>query len=373
MNDLNIQDFGENTNFVSFFKANELAILSKLDETIKSKIKGDFAIFIPNDQVFDLILNFANLSFDNLWDSDVLIDIMYNHFAYFRNSERIVSFINGNDFAFNKKFLDNNEDFTFELAQQLNYKTKVINIYITRGILSTPNQRKLLINIAEDNEESYLARITADPLQTITEGRLKGKNLIALCISNSRLNSLCNKNNQRIFVKALLDEFNLIWEPSLFGYETPRELYRQMHTEFYIKRKKIREVEVVRNNTIYTTYQRDINPEFNPKDVDIQKILAPSPAIVEYQEKRIKGIKTYVVYVEDYMFAFVMLNRRDAMITKTKLTTTLGSKFPSLIDTVLSNINLTRECRFQYNYGWSKIVDVYYGMFGPDLPKKYGV
>ena len=214
-------------------------------------------------------------------------------------------------------------------------------------------------------------------MQLITEGKLKGKNLIALCISNSRLNRLCNKNNQRIFVKALFDEFNLTWEPSLFGYETPRELYKQMHTEFYIKRKQIREVEVVRNNIIYGTYKRDINPQFNPKDVNIEKILAPSPTIVEYQKERrkinvekSKEFKTYVVYVEGYMFAFVLLNSREARITKTELTTILGSKFPALIDTVLSNISLTEDCRFQYSYGWSKFVDVCYGIFGAGLPEK---
>ena len=78
-----------------------------------------------------------------------------------------------------------------------------------------------------------LATLPRDLLQTITNPEIKGKALIGLCIQNATINRFCNQENQRLFRERLLSEFGVDWSEKTFGFATPRELYVQMHKNYY--------------------------------------------------------------------------------------------------------------------------------------------
>lgn len=613
LGNLQSKDFKENTHFSAFFRDNFWRFSDVFEKDLNSTT-NKFAIFIPPDEVFDMLTNVSGLSFKDLFESQVFFDIMFNHWVYFKSATQIVSFKNDNVFniSMNQKsdggFLDNDKNFTFtrfkiDKVNNITHKGKIIDLYTTSGILATVKQREFLsslqihnpfadwifnsqqtrigysyeyylpsnyqldqiyknlklanseadeilekldsrvkdtfvkfwkisrsssiprtdeieingipftyshrfknpkrdevyfniqyiegflttpeltlilqreiiatkfriqgnfnsplanahnplrlyslrmkkqvlpdisildqfykqlginsfaefieqtrfskqnleeffsmtmkiskswyedyslslddigvsileteklgghnsyniyyisripefminklkqIMINNSNSRGDLGYITADPLQLLTEGKLKGRNLIALCGSNAQINRLCNVNNQRIFVKALFDEFNIVWKPNLFEYDTPRELYKQMHTEFYIKMKHANEVEIVKNDIIYSSYYRNDNPKFDPKDKNIEQILAPSPKLVEIQKKN-KGITTLVVsldkYSKDYMFAFIVLNDGSKLITQTELKDILGDKFPIYINEVINRRRNSHDLYFTY-------------------------
>ena len=78
-----------------------------------------------------------------------------------------------------------------------------------------------------------LSSVPRDILQKITNPALKGKDLIGLCIQNVAANRYCNQNDQQLFKDRLLSEFNLNWNLEKQNTPTPRELYVQMHRQYY--------------------------------------------------------------------------------------------------------------------------------------------
>lgn len=79
----------------------------------------------------------------------------------------------------------------------------------------------------KSNAQGDLQIVSKDVLQTITSGQIKGKDLVGLCISNSVVKNLCDKDNQAIFRRALKAEFNI-------DYPSPKDMY----IEVYKKRGK---------------------------------------------------------------------------------------------------------------------------------------
>lgn len=76
--------------------------------------------------------------------------------------------------------------------------------------------------------------ISRDVLSVIISGKLKGKDLISLCDSNSNISQKCNSDNQLIFRQALKREFNIIFQPGLFDFESSRDLYNQIYNSSII-------------------------------------------------------------------------------------------------------------------------------------------
>jgi len=206
--------------------------------------------------------------------------------------------------------------------------------------------RQLIFN--NSNARGDLGMVTADPLHLIAEGKLKGKDLISLCLGNAKLNKLCNANNQKIFVKALHNEFNLTWQPDLYEYKTPRELYKQMHTEFYLYRNRQNDVERVIDGIIRGTYYRNHNPLFVPKLGSNETILAPSPTFVEYQKTH-KNIDTTVVKIGSNLFAYIITNTKPlTYITNNaqELKNILGDEFDKLIAKIERHKQWTHDLFF---------------------------
>lgn len=71
-----------------------------------------------------------------------------------------------------------------------------------------------------------------DPFQAITSGNLRGRDLISLCNTSREVNSICNANDQQLFKNHLLTEFGLDWSRNRHGFNSARELYKQMHTRY---------------------------------------------------------------------------------------------------------------------------------------------
>jgi len=76
--------------------------------------------------------------------------------------------------------------------------------------------------------------IPRDVLSIIISGKLKGKDLISLCDSNSKISQKCNSDNQLIFRQALKREFNITFQPGLFDFESARDLYNQVYNSSII-------------------------------------------------------------------------------------------------------------------------------------------
>lgn len=73
---------------------------------------------------------------------------------------------------------------------------------------------------------------TKEIFQELVSKGLKGKDLISLCISDSHFNARCNYNDQQLFKDRLLSEFDVNWYNDHHNFQTPRELYIQMHTYY---------------------------------------------------------------------------------------------------------------------------------------------
>lgn len=235
------------------------------------------------------------------------------------------------------------EDYTIKGYRYITYYVSRLPIFMITKL------RQIIAN--NSNARGDLGIVTADPLHLITEGKLKGKDLISLCVSNAQLNKLCNANNQKIFVKALHNEFNLTWEPNLYEYETPRELYKQMHTEFYLYRNRQNDVERVIDGIIRGSYWRNHNPVFESKLGSNETILAPSPIFVEYQKTH-KNIDTTVVKIDKYIFAYIITNTKPlTYITNNaqQLKNILGDEFNKLIAKIERHRQWTHDLFFPLN------------------------
>uniref|UniRef100_A0A6C0CFV9 Uncharacterized protein n=1 Tax=viral metagenome TaxID=1070528 RepID=A0A6C0CFV9_9ZZZZ len=79
-----------------------------------------------------------------------------------------------------------------------------------------------------------LSKISRDLFHRISSPDLKGKTLIGLCIQNAEINRYCNQDDQRLFRQRLLSEFDLDWTNDRRGFATPRELYVQLYTAYYV-------------------------------------------------------------------------------------------------------------------------------------------
>lgn len=80
-----------------------------------------------------------------------------------------------------------------------------------------------------------IATLGKDVFREITNGKLRGKDLIRACNTSRQVNSYCNADNQDVFRKAIAKEFKLelpedISEVTEFS--NARELYMQLHTFF---------------------------------------------------------------------------------------------------------------------------------------------
>jgi hypothetical protein len=79
--------------------------------------------------------------------------------------------------------------------------------------------------------------VSKDVFSRITSGTLYGKDLIRLCNTDREMNRKCNADDYAIFRRALFTEFGFEWETTnglgLYGFQNPRELYKQMHTGFF--------------------------------------------------------------------------------------------------------------------------------------------
>uniref|UniRef100_A0A6C0CIH3 Uncharacterized protein n=1 Tax=viral metagenome TaxID=1070528 RepID=A0A6C0CIH3_9ZZZZ len=78
-----------------------------------------------------------------------------------------------------------------------------------------------------------ITELTKDPFSLIVGNDIKGKDLIALCIQNAQINRYCNQDNQLLFRNRLLSEFGETWHEGLHGFDTPRELYVQLHKGYF--------------------------------------------------------------------------------------------------------------------------------------------
>jgi len=89
---------------------------------------------------------------------------------------------------------------------------------------------RLSFIMAQNREIAPISKWTKDPFVLLNRN-LKGKDLIGLCLSNTKFNTFCEANDQILFKKRLLSEFDLDWNVKNYNF-TPRELYVQMHIYF---------------------------------------------------------------------------------------------------------------------------------------------
>ena len=107
-----------------------------------------------------------------------------------------------------------------------------------------PHFRKRLAVIAETHRNAQGMNVSKDVFSRITSGTLY-EDLIRLCNTDREMNRKCNADDYAIFRRALFTEFGFKWEttneplsptkrtPGLYGFQNPRELYKQMHTGFF--------------------------------------------------------------------------------------------------------------------------------------------
>lgn len=62
----------------------------------------------------------------------------------------------------------------------------------------------------------------------VTDQNLIGRDLLALCTSNSEIATMCDRDNQLLFRNLLIKEFNFDYNRG-FAKESPRELYAKFH------------------------------------------------------------------------------------------------------------------------------------------------
>jgi hypothetical protein len=109
-------------------------------------------------------------------------------------------------------------------------RTRYHTYQYIKGFLSTPElsrQLKEFLTTKYDFSTEY-----KDVLQQIARGHLKGKDLIAFCLSSKNVNTFCNRNEQALFKNSILQEFGLNWAERNYGM-TPRDLYVRLHKGFY--------------------------------------------------------------------------------------------------------------------------------------------
>lgn len=98
--------------------------------------------------------------------------------------------------------------------------------------------RKARNMIANLRGTAPVEKLYQNALEKIAQGGIKGRDLIALCGSSKEINKLCNSDDQAIFKRKLLEEFGeaFRWSEKVIlrtGFQTPRELYRQMYKMHY--------------------------------------------------------------------------------------------------------------------------------------------
>lgn len=109
-----------------------------------------------------------------------------------------------------------------------------------------------------------------DPFLEMAAKNLKGKDLLSLCVSNARFNSLCNQNDQKIFKDALQAEFGVDWEQTHHDFANPRELYRQMHTLYFLMDRATLRTRVIADGhgSVALWHQSIFVPRFSLKDAE---------------------------------------------------------------------------------------------------------
>lgn len=90
---------------------------------------------------------------------------------------------------------------------------------------------RLHLIVAQNRKTVGSERWTKDPFQKIVS-KLKGKDLVSLCLTDQKFGKLCDADQQIIFRQKLMEEFGLDYFENDHGYESPFSLYIQMYKFF---------------------------------------------------------------------------------------------------------------------------------------------
>ena len=148
-------------------------------------------------------------------------DIIRNHFATeFTTAKLEVRSINGQPIQLDRQSLANRKP-------GRGFKVGAIAILPINNILITGQQKALLTMTRDAGAFEKLNRSTFGAF--IQTSQLKGKDLLSLCVSNAKINELCNavdRNGKTIFDQLLLKEFGR----QVAAGESAREIYRFHHS-----------------------------------------------------------------------------------------------------------------------------------------------
>lgn len=153
--------------------------------------------------------------------------------------------------------------------------------FIDRLPHKTMNKLEQLI-VNKSNAKGDIGEISRDVLQLITAGHLKGKDLISLCVSNPKINKICNANDQALFKRALKREFNIEFKVGLFDHTSARKMYFQAHKFCWVLNYQEHQSGGLNLTKIYEFGTNANVARLQPnKYTGIMKLFIPSPEFTE--------------------------------------------------------------------------------------------
>ncbi len=200
-----------------FLESNGAVLFSKLlrEVPILYRAISDpklFLIFAPDDNIMRQFLKIVEKTAGSLLRSTAAIEVLGNHVMLAPPKNGTYRSINGLTFNLPKEY-------RIRLGKKIDTVIDGVGVAIISRPIVLPAQVKKLLAVKTPGVIGTLDY--QNFLNLIQLGGLKGKDLIAFCLSNSAVNNMCNKtdeNGKDIFDRLLLTEF---------GLSRP---YRQTHT-----------------------------------------------------------------------------------------------------------------------------------------------
>lgn len=176
------------------------------------------SLFVPTDRVLRFVADSVKIPVVKLGKLSVFKDIILNHhvIAIDVDHNEIIS-INNNTFAFNGMYLDDNARFTIKKKLKVDVNGQMVDVYIINGLLVTDEQKAKL-------QSTYLETLPYDLfLKLVETGEIRGKDLINLCNTSTKLQLYCTDRNEALFRKLIKSEGI---NPRAYPDLSARDLYR---------------------------------------------------------------------------------------------------------------------------------------------------
>lgn len=200
-----------------FLEGNGAALFSKIlrEVPILDRAMLDpklFLVFAPDDNIMRQFLRIVEKAAGSLLRSTAAIEVLSNHIMLAPPRNGTYTAMSGLTFKLPKEY-------RIRLGKKIDTVVDGVGVAIISRPIVLPSQTKKLLVVRTPGVIGTLDYHNF--LNLIQLGGLKGKDLIAFCLSNSAVNTMCNKtdeNGKDIFDRLLLTEFGL------------KRPYRQTHT-----------------------------------------------------------------------------------------------------------------------------------------------